>query len=324
MAHTIEQERQLRALIGSPAAILEKRIQPRLDSYCLELIAQAKLMVIASAGACPELQPIALASAHFSVSASELRFHLPVTATSVSERQNGSAYFMVPGVGHALRVNGLLQHDGNGYFSLQVQSAYMHCSRAAVRSALWQSPGRPDKNSERCLTRALEKARFALLKTCDADGVTSISPRGDDQQVMHRLEDGRLFLPERPGNKVALSLRNLLHNPELELLLYITGSDELLHIRGTAQLSNNPQWLTRCAVNDKLPRLGIVISVQQQQWQPAQAFTQAIRHAERYGTPSVTPFAKALSAHMQGEGLLGKATHLVVDRVVKHDLKNLY
>ena len=322
MAHTIEQEQQLRALIGSPAAILEKRIQTQLDGYCMELIAQAKLMVIASAGACPELQPIALDSAHFSVSASELRFHLP--ATPVSERQNGSAYFMVPGVGHALRVNGLLQHNGNGHFRLQVESAYMHCSRAAVRSALWQAPAPSAPNNARCLASALEKARFALLKTSDQAGATSISPRGDDQQVVYLLEDGRLFLPERPGNKVALSLRNLLCNPALELLLYMAGSDELLHIHGTAQLSNDPQWLARCAINDKLPRLGIVISVQQQQWQPAHAFTQAIRHAERYGTPSITPFAKALSAHMQGEGLLGKATHLVVDRVVKHDLKNLY
>ncbi len=31
-----------------------------------------------------------------------------------------------------------------------------------------------------------------------------------------------------------------------------------------------------------------------------------------------------LSEHMNGRGLLGKATTLVVDAVVKHDLKHLY
>ena len=38
----------------------------------------------------------------------------------------------------------------------------------------------------------------------------------------------------------------------------------------------------------------------------------------------ITPFSKALSAHINGTGLLGKATHSIISAVVNHDMKNLY
>lgn len=37
----------------------------------------------------------------------------------------------------------------------------------------------------------------------------------------------------------------------------------------------------------------------------------------------LTKFSKALSAHMNGEGLLGKASPPMIDAIVKHDMRNL-
>jgi uncharacterized protein len=38
----------------------------------------------------------------------------------------------------------------------------------------------------------------------------------------------------------------------------------------------------------------------------------------------IPSFSTMLAEHMQGKGPLGKATALVIDAVVKHDLRNLY
>ncbi len=344
MQHRIQNEQHLRQLISAPPARLEKRVQSQLDAYCFEVINHARVMILASERGTPALQPLSMAHCQPDISASHIRFYLPATdaqpneqadaqAHPVSDDQNGSLYFLIPGVGHALRVNGRLSRQlPQGHWQLQVKSAYLHCARAAVRSGLWDSetehsaaiPADSTVLSDR--KEYLQQAMYLLLKTCDAQGITSVSPRGDETGVIRMLPDGRLFMAERPGNKVALSLRNLLQNPALELLLLIPGQPQLLHICGSAQLTTEPQLLAACAIGDKVPKLGLIIEPQTIRFSSAKALTDAglFNPEQRLQPKQLTPFAKALSAHMSGEGLMGKATHLVVDQVVKHDLKNLY
>ncbi|UXD88774.1 pyridoxamine 5'-phosphate oxidase family protein [Thalassolituus hydrocarboniclasticus] len=344
MQHRIQNEQQLRQLISAPPALLEKRVQAQLDAYCFEVINHARVMIVASESGTPALQPVSLAHCQLEVTANNVRFCLPETdelpdlqtdkqANHGHSGQNASLYFLIPGVGHALRVNGRLSRPlPRGHWQLQVKSAYLHCARAAVRSGLWDSetehsaaiPADSTVLSDR--KEYLQQAMYLLLKTCDAQGITSVSPRGDETGVIRMLPDGRLFMAERPGNKVALSLRNLLQNPALELLLLIPGQPQLLHICGSAQLTTEPQLLTACAIGDKVPKLGLLIEPQTIRFTSASALTDAgLFDAEhQVEAKQLTPFAKALSAHMSGEGLMGKATHLVVDQVVKHDLKNLY
>jgi predicted pyridoxine 5'-phosphate oxidase superfamily flavin-nucleotide-binding protein len=348
MQHRIQNEQQLRQLISAPPALLEKRVQAQLDAYCFEVINHARVMIVASESGTPALQPVSLSHCQLEVTANSVRFCLPEAdeqpdlqtdkqadrqANHGHSGQNASLYFLIPGVGHALRVNGRLSRQlPQGYWQLQVKSAYLHCARAAVRSGLWDSetehsaaiPADSTVLSDR--KEYLQQAMYLLLKTCDAQGITSISPRGDETGVIRMLPDGRLFMAERPGNKVALSLRNLLQNPALELLLLIPGQPQLLHICGSAQLTTEPQLLAACAIGDKVPKLGLLIEPQTIRFTSASALTDAgvFNPEQRLQAKQLTPFAKALSAHMSGEGLMGKATHLVVDQVVKHDLKNLY
>lgn len=338
MQHRIQNEQHLRQLISAPPALLEKRVQTQLDAYCFEVINHARVMIVASESGTPALQPVSLSHCQLDVTANSVRFSLPEPDEQPGEQtdkqanhghsgQNASLYFLIPGVGHALRVNGRMSRQlPQGHWQLQVKSAYLHCARAAVRSGLWDSE---TEHSAAVLTdsaRYLQQAMYLLLKTCDAQGITSVSPRGDETGVIRMLPDGRLFMAERPGNKVALSLRNLLQNPALELLLLIPGQPQLLHICGSAQLTTEPQLLAACAIGDKVPKLGLLIEPQTIRFTSASALTDAgvFNPEHRVQAKQLTPFAKALSAHMSGEGLMGKATHLVVDQVVKHDLKNLY
>jgi predicted pyridoxine 5'-phosphate oxidase superfamily flavin-nucleotide-binding protein len=330
MQHRIQNEQHLRQLISAPPALLEKRVQTQLDAYCFEVINHARVMIVASESGTPALQPVSLSHCQLDISTSHIRFYLPAAdaqAHPMSDDQNGSLYFLIPGVGHALRVNGRLSRQlPQGHWQLQVKSAYLHCARAAVRSGLWDNETEHSAAVLTDSTRYLQQAMYLLLKTCDAQGITSVSPRGDETGVIRMLPDGRLFMAERPGNKVALSLRNLLQNPALELLLLIPGQPQLLHIYGSAQLTTEPQLLAACAIGDKEPKLGLLIEPQAIRFTSASALTDAgvFNPEHRVQAKQLTPFAKALSAHMSGEGLMGKATHLVVDQVVKHDLKNLY
>ena len=45
-----------------------------------------------------------------------------------------SLYFLIPGIGHGLRLNGEVNPVKEGVL-LDVRNAYLHCARAAVRSS---------------------------------------------------------------------------------------------------------------------------------------------------------------------------------------------
>jgi predicted pyridoxine 5'-phosphate oxidase superfamily flavin-nucleotide-binding protein len=66
------------------------------------------------------------------------------------------------------------------------------------------------------VTRQLvERSLFLCLATSAADGTCDVSPRGDPAGFVRILDERTLLLPDRPGNRLADSLRNVLENPTL-------------------------------------------------------------------------------------------------------------
>jgi len=58
------------------------------------------------------------------------------------------------------------------------------------------------------LTRTfVDRSPFVLLATSAADGTCDVSPRGDPPGFVRMLDDRTLLLPDRPGNRLADSLR---------------------------------------------------------------------------------------------------------------------
>ena len=139
-----------------------------------------------------------------------------------------------------------------------------------------------------------------------------------------QLLGAQLLIPDRPGNKIAASLRNLLANPTLDVVLMIPGCPHVLQLHGQAQISCDPEILAHTKTEGKTAKLAIVMTIQRYQlqyWAPLAEPHNGKRHPS---ADSLTPFAKALATHMNGDRLLGKVTHLLVDRVVKHGEKHLY
>ncbi len=325
--HRITSETQLRKLISHYPKILDKRIQPTLDHHCMDLIERAALVITAYNHSRLPIMPLTRSDVTVK-DHQTLILNAELDAPESSSVQ-ASLYFLLPGVGHGLRVNGeVSQHRGNVMF--HVQRAYLHCARAAARSQLWDlSPHSPLPKDDAILPsprHLLTHSPYLLLKTSNSRGETELSPRGDQPGFVHWIDDTQLFLPERPGNKVAVSMRNILQQPTIELLLFLPQSSLLMRVTGIAHLSTHPELLDLSTVQAKRPKLGIHITECHSEIFDCPAIRASMLWDKEHQVASteLTRFSTALSFHMNGEGLLGKATVPVVNAIVKNDLKHLY
>lgn len=329
--HCINTLEQLRSIIPAPPAMLAKRILPALDEHCCNLIRQATLVAV---GSFTSLQPSngiieLLAPQHKLTIRSEnfigISLDEPLHNPPQPQGQPASLYFILPGIGYGLRVNGWLTLAQDQLLLLEVSAAYLQCTRAKVRANFWQVPNTStsdiaDANSFVC------QSSYLLMLTHNRFGHTELSPRGDPQGFVHMLADGSLAIPERPGNKVAVSLRNILETTRVGLLFFMPGSNQLLRISGTAILSTDPAILAAMAIKGKQPKLAIVVRPQNsQQLSSTDLEAAKIWDADTHIDPATLPsFAKMMGEHMGGKGIKGKLSSALVDVVVKKDLNNLY
>lgn len=111
------------------------------------------------------------------------------------------------------------------------------------------------------------RSPFVCVATTNAEGNCDVSPRGDPAGFVRILDDQTLLIPERPGNRIADTLTNIIASSRIGLLFLVPGVTETFRVNGRATLTTDPELLAPCAVEGKAPRLGIVVSIEQ-------AFTQ--------------------------------------------------
>jgi PPOX class probable FMN-dependent enzyme len=104
---------------------------------------------------------------------------------------------------------------------------------------------------------------FLLISTSGADGTCDVSPKGDAPGFVHVLDDARIVIPERNGNKRFDGMTNLLTNPHIGLLFLVPGCDYTLRINGRAWITRDPSLLERMAVQRVVPKLAIGVEIQQ-------------------------------------------------------------
>jgi len=142
------------------------------------------------------------------------------------------------------------------------------------------------------LTRQfVERSPFVLLATSAPDGSCDVSPRGDPPGFVRVLDERTLLLPERPGNHLADSLRNVLGNGHVGLLFVIPGVGDTLRVNGRATLVSDEELLADSAVGGKAPRLGLLVEIDQVFTHCPKAFLRAAlwdpsRYVERSELPS--------------------------------------
>jgi PPOX class probable FMN-dependent enzyme len=112
------------------------------------------------------------------------------------------------------------------------------------------------------LTRQfIARSPFVCVATAHPDGGVDVSPRGDPAGFVRVLDDRTILLPERPGNRLADTLVNLLSDPRIGLIFLIPGVGDTFRVNGTAVVTDDAGLLAPSAINGRAPRLGIVVSI---------------------------------------------------------------
>jgi PPOX class probable FMN-dependent enzyme len=114
------------------------------------------------------------------------------------------------------------------------------------------------------LTRQfVERSPFVVVATGRPDGGLDVSPRGDPAGFVRILDERTLLLPDRPGNKLADTLTNLLRDDRIALLFLIPGVDDTFRVNGRARIVDDPELLAESKVEGKTPQLGILVEVKE-------------------------------------------------------------
>ncbi|MGZ4592458.1 MAG: pyridoxamine 5'-phosphate oxidase family protein [Actinomycetes bacterium] len=118
----------------------------------------------------------------------------------------------------------------------------------------------------------LAASPFCLVATSGADGSCDVSPKGDPPGFTLVLDDSTIALPERPGNRRADGLRNVLGNPHIGLIYLVPGRGDTLRINGRARLVREAPFLDEMVVQGHRPVLAMVVEVEQVFYHCSKAF----------------------------------------------------
>jgi hypothetical protein len=151
------------------------------------------------------------------------------------------------------------------------------------------------------LTRQfIERSPFVCVATGSPDGGLDISPRGDPPGFVRVLDERTLLLPERPGNRIADTLTNLLADPRIALLFLIPGVGDTFRVNGRAVIVDDPGLLTPAAVEGKVPSLGLLIEIDEAYTQCPKALIRSDlwnpeQHIDRSELPSSGKIMRSLT-----------------------------
>jgi PPOX class probable FMN-dependent enzyme len=151
------------------------------------------------------------------------------------------------------------------------------------------------------LTRQfIERSPFVCIATASPDGGLDVSPRGDPAGFVRILDERTLLLPERPGNKLADSLTNLLADGRIALLFLIPGVGDSFRVNGRAEIVQDEELLADSTVDGKAPKLGILVAIEEAYTQCSKALIRSDlwnpeKHIDRDELPSGGEILRAVS-----------------------------
>lgn len=248
---------------------------------------------------------------------------------------------MVPGVRHTLRVNGPASVEGGGStLRIRPRESYAHCAKAFIRSELWSASSSRDLDPDRS-GREVEASEqldavacdfiaaspFAVIGTSLVHGEADVSPRGDPAGFVHVTDDGRLFVPERPGNRIADTLRNVVAHPHASLMFVVPGDPRVLEIRGDAVISTDDELRARSEVAGRRPELGLLVAAKEVRFaaEPSLVASGAWDPSCHVAESELPTLGAMVADPNDGRSLTKRAMAGLTDRIVKSDYKrNLY
>ncbi|NKB56994.1 MAG: pyridoxamine 5'-phosphate oxidase family protein [Alphaproteobacteria bacterium] len=136
---------------------------------------------------------------------------------------------------------------------------------AALRE-LYKTPGDVAKRKvlsslDKHCRHFISLSPFLCISTAGADGAADVSPRGDAPGFVTAPDDRTVVIPDRPGNNRLDTMGNIVENPNVGLIFFIPGFNDILRINGRARIVDDEAVLGGFAVDGKIPKTAIVVSV---------------------------------------------------------------
>jgi PPOX class probable FMN-dependent enzyme len=117
----------------------------------------------------------------------------------------------------------------------------------------------------------LERCRFAVVGTFDADGNADTSPRGGESGFIRVLDEHHVAMADLGGNNRLDTLQNIIASHRIAFVFVVPGQSETVRINGEAWISTDPEILARFQL-PRLPKAAIVTKVQTTYIHCAKAF----------------------------------------------------
>lgn len=128
-----------------------------------------------------------------------------------------------------------------------------------------------DHIDEHCI-EFLAKSPLLILSSADANGVVDGSPKGGEPGFVEALDSHRIAWADSSGNNRLDSFENVVANPSVALLCLIPGLSETLRINGTAELSTDAELREHFAVDGRMAKVVVVVTVHEAYVHCAKAF----------------------------------------------------
>ena len=118
---------------------------------------------------------------------------------------------------------------------------------------------------------------------------------------MRALDERTLAIPDRLGNKIADSMRNIVENPHVGLLCFVPGMTETLRINGTAYVTDDADLRAMLEQDHATPDLAIVVRTEQVYLHCGRALLRAgLWDAEMQDLAAAVPSSGTIWASMSG------------------------
>jgi uncharacterized protein len=107
----------------------------------------------------------------------------------------------------------------------------------------------------------LEQTTFLGIGTTGHDGHVDVSIRGDPPGFVKVLDDRTILIPERPGNRRADTMGNLMKNPAIGIVALLPGVDETVRLCGRGSVVDDEDLMALTAVRGRTAKVGIKVEV---------------------------------------------------------------
>ena len=166
--------------------------------------------------------------------------------------------------------------------------------------------------------RFITASPLAMLSTATAAGEPDVSPRGDAPGFALIEDDNTLYLPERPGNNMALSLQNIVANSAVALIFLIPGVDETYRVHGKARIVDDAALRDRLAARDRAALFAIEVKIER-------CFLhcgKAMKRSRLWKEDAQQKFSFRFGATIARESGGGAEIEALVDQLVEADYKD--